>query len=73
MSNAQDLLSILGGGAIRSGGRGAATSMNNEKSILTFKAGKMTTELRPVSFNAGVVADQVGVCIVVSSFLPSIL
>mmetsp|Transcript_3677 Transcript_3677/g.7490 ORF Transcript_3677/g.7490 Transcript_3677/m.7490 type:complete len:446 (-) Transcript_3677:1092-2429(-) len=46
MSNAQDLLSILGGGAIRSGGRGATTSVN-EKSILTFKAGKMTTELRP--------------------------
>ena len=49
MSNAQDLLSILGGGAVRSGGRGASTSGSTEKSILSFKAGKMITELKPVS------------------------
>lgn len=54
MSNAQDLLSILGGGAGgasrggRSGGAGgSATNGAVETSILRFKAGKMNTTLRP--------------------------
>lgn len=45
MSNAQDLLSILGGGAPRPAPRANPTS--TEKTILSFKAGKMNTELQP--------------------------
>lgn|SRR6056300_429776 len=44
MSNAQDLLSILGGGAARPAPRVNPTS--SEKTILSFKAGKMNTELQ---------------------------
>lgn len=44
MSNAQDLLSILGGAA-RPATRANPTSM--EKTILSFKAGKMNAELQP--------------------------
>mmetsp|Transcript_15481 Transcript_15481/g.21995 ORF Transcript_15481/g.21995 Transcript_15481/m.21995 type:complete len:413 (+) Transcript_15481:85-1323(+) len=45
MSNAQDLLSILGGGAPRPAPR--ANPSSTEKTILSFKAGKMNTELQP--------------------------
>eukprot|EP00579_Thalassiosira_antarctica_P002172 CAMPEP_0201865540 /NCGR_PEP_ID=MMETSP0902-20130614/384_1 /ASSEMBLY_ACC=CAM_ASM_000551 /TAXON_ID=420261 /ORGANISM="Thalassiosira antarctica, Strain CCMP982" /LENGTH=452 /DNA_ID=CAMNT_0048390305 /DNA_START=65 /DNA_END=1423 /DNA_ORIENTATION=+ len=55
MSNAQDLLSILGGAggasnrpsASRAGGVGSTTSGTTETSILNFKAGKMNTRLKP--------------------------
>ncbi|KAL3770034.1 hypothetical protein ACHAWU_005861 [Discostella pseudostelligera] len=50
MSNAQDLLSILSNaGAARPsrGGLASSTSGNTETSILSFKAGKMTTKLQP--------------------------
>jgi len=53
MSNAQDLLSILGGagagGASRGsrGAGGATTGGAAETSILSFKAGKMNTTLKP--------------------------
>lgn len=45
MSNAQDLLSILGGAAPRPAAR--ANPSSTEKTILSFKAGKMNTELQP--------------------------
>lgn len=45
MSNAQDLLSILGGGAPRPAPR--ANPSSTEKTILSFKAGKMNTERQP--------------------------
>ena len=45
MSNAQDLLSILGGNAPRSAPHANPTSA--EKTIMSFKAGKMNTELQP--------------------------
>ena len=44
MSNAQDLLSILGG---RRPAISTASSNPTEKSIMNFKAGKMTTTLKP--------------------------
>eukprot|EP00571_Detonula_confervacea_P016957 CAMPEP_0172302744 /NCGR_PEP_ID=MMETSP1058-20130122/4404_1 /TAXON_ID=83371 /ORGANISM="Detonula confervacea, Strain CCMP 353" /LENGTH=443 /DNA_ID=CAMNT_0013013337 /DNA_START=45 /DNA_END=1376 /DNA_ORIENTATION=+ len=49
MSNAQDLLSILGGAsaASRPPVRATSTSGNTETTILTFKAGKMNTTLKP--------------------------
>ena len=50
MSNAQDLLSILNGArSSAAAGPSAATSNTNptEKSILSFKAGKMNTTLQP--------------------------
>jgi len=48
MSNAQDLLSIIGGGgASRGRAGGATTSGTTETSILNFKAGKMNTTLKP--------------------------
>ena len=52
MSNAQDLLSILsnaGSSRSRIGGGGIASSTSGavETSILSFKAGKMTTTLQP--------------------------
>eukprot|EP00578_Thalassiosira_sp_NH16_P014887 CAMPEP_0181107008 /NCGR_PEP_ID=MMETSP1071-20121207/16839_1 /TAXON_ID=35127 /ORGANISM="Thalassiosira sp., Strain NH16" /LENGTH=244 /DNA_ID=CAMNT_0023190459 /DNA_START=76 /DNA_END=807 /DNA_ORIENTATION=- len=50
MSNAQDLLSILGGGAGRPGlssRAGGTTSGAAETSILSFRAGKMNTTLKP--------------------------
>eukprot|EP00581_Thalassiosira_minuscula_P016346 CAMPEP_0183712120 /NCGR_PEP_ID=MMETSP0737-20130205/7354_1 /TAXON_ID=385413 /ORGANISM="Thalassiosira miniscula, Strain CCMP1093" /LENGTH=525 /DNA_ID=CAMNT_0025940699 /DNA_START=119 /DNA_END=1696 /DNA_ORIENTATION=- len=49
MSNAQDLLSILNGARASSASAtgGTSTSGNAETSILSFKAGKMNTTLRP--------------------------
>lgn len=53
MSNAQDLLSILGGAGANRPSRaagangGATTNGSTETSILQFKAGKMNTRLKP--------------------------
>lgn len=51
MSNAQDLLSILGGAAANrpppAGGAARSTNGTAETSILHFKAGKMNTTLKP--------------------------
>ena len=47
MSNAQDLLSILGGASARAPNRASTTSGSSETSILNFKAGKMITSLKP--------------------------
>lgn len=49
MSNAQDLLSILNGARSSTAAPSAAASNTNptEKSILSFKAGKMNTTLQP--------------------------
>lgn len=47
MSNAQDLLTILGGASARAPPRANTTSGNTEHTIITFKAGKMNTSLKP--------------------------